>query len=222
MCPQDNTTAGVCDSGVCCIPYAGLYFSLCQDGVPDDGEQCQPTQTSGGDNSTCCSQYCRVQSVGVVCRAAAGPCDSPELCDGGTFYDQFHRMITCPKVSSTCPSDFFFGMETVCQEPQPGKLCDAPHVCDGADAACPPLFQQQVFMCVVMIAFGFNARKSSQGVICRNATSTCDEAEKCTGSSALCPDDVAMPFGTPCISPVHCYDPQVCVCVCVCVEMCTM
>lgn len=33
--------------------------------------------------ASCCSDFCRIEKIGVVCRPSRGPCDAEELCDGG-------------------------------------------------------------------------------------------------------------------------------------------
>jgi hypothetical protein len=59
-------------------------------------------------------------SVATVCRAAAGPCDVAETCDG---------------VTDVCPTDVVAPSATVCR-PAAGA-CDMAETCDGVTNACP-------------------------------------------------------------------------------------
>ncbi|KAK3846493.1 MAG: Metallo-peptidase family M12-domain-containing protein, partial [Linnemannia gamsii] len=43
-----------------------------------------------------------------------------------------------------------------------------------------------------------NCQLAPKGLVCRSAVSNCDIAETCSGSTALCPDDVQVPNLSPC------------------------
>ncbi|MFO0761023.1 MAG: hypothetical protein U0359_31385 [Byssovorax sp.] len=57
---------------------------------------------------------------GTVCRAAAGPCDSQETCNGA---------------SNACPADTFFAAGTLCRGS--AGVCDVQETCTGASVNCP-------------------------------------------------------------------------------------
>jgi hypothetical protein len=127
-CPREDHTPGRCSaSTVCCIRGAGAAFRLCQNGRVDAGETCQaPLLANVSASPTCCSEYCRVQKPGTLCRPSAGPCDPEELCEG----------------AAACPVNQFFGAETMCRPAAPGQLCDVADVCNSRGAACPQTFKR--------------------------------------------------------------------------------
>lgn len=132
---------------------------------------------------------------GTVCRAAAGPCDAAEVCDGTGAACPSDRFATagrtcraaagacdvaevCDGKSAACPADKLVGPGTVCRAAE--GACDVAEVCTGRAAACP--------------SNGFRAR----GTVCRAAEGVCDLAETCTGASATCPSDVVAKAGRSC------------------------
>ncbi|TMA96388.1 MAG: hypothetical protein E6J70_16060, partial [Deltaproteobacteria bacterium] len=64
--------------GVASAQSAG---AVCGDGTPDPGEQCD-LGAGNGTPGSCCTSLCEFRAVGLVCRAAAGPCDVAETCTG--------------------------------------------------------------------------------------------------------------------------------------------
>src|SRR5215831_6542816 len=60
------------------------------------------------------------KTAGTVCRAAAGPCDLAEVCNG---------------TSGACPNDSKVTAGTVCHAAT--GPCDLAETCDGTNAACP-------------------------------------------------------------------------------------
>ena len=57
-----------------------------------------------------------------VCRAAIGPCDAPEMCDGS---------------SDVCPTDKVKSSTTVCKAAGTSPSCDPADTCDGVRKLCP-------------------------------------------------------------------------------------
>ncbi len=62
---------------------------VCGNGIVDGPEACDAGGANGMPGS-CCSATCTIVTAGTECRAAAGPCDVAETCDG---------------VTDTCPAD---------------------------------------------------------------------------------------------------------------------
>jgi len=142
QCLRDEDCAsGRCDqaAGVC-LP-AG-----CGDGVVQEGEACDDsgasascdpdcTPVSCGDGvvneaagevcdtgpDACCAADCQaIAPASNECRAAVGPCDVVEVCDG---------------LSPVCPPNQHVGAGTECR---PGNgMCDPAERCDGASPECP-------------------------------------------------------------------------------------
>merc|ERR1719482_1593946 len=54
--------------------------------------------------------------------------------------------------------------------------------CSGSDACCD----------------SSTCNFKTEGTICRDAANSCDEAEVCSGSSPVCPQDVGKKWGTAC------------------------
>ena len=90
-CGPDNCLAGPCQRAEC-VANACVVTSVCA-----PSEQC-----CGGVCAADCSapQPCAGKSAGTVCRAATGPCDAAEVCDG---------------VSVGCPADGFLPATTTCR-----------------------------------------------------------------------------------------------------------
>jgi hypothetical protein len=131
---------GVCEDGVC---VADADDRLCATGEwcdPDRGCRLLPgggmdggTCVEGAECSTgrpcerggreCASGACVVAGPGppgTECRAAAGPCDLAESCDG---------------IAVTCPPDALAPAGSTCR-PASGP-CDVAEACAGGTAACP-------------------------------------------------------------------------------------
>jgi len=107
------------------VPSAAAQ--VCGNGLLELGESCDDGNTAAGD---CCSSTCVLAPVGVVCRAAASPCDVAERCTG--------VLDVCPADSGPAPDsdgdgrcDPLDGCPTV-SDPQPldrdfdgiGDACD--------------------------------------------------------------------------------------------------
>ncbi|HEY3358619.1 MAG TPA: hypothetical protein VGQ83_35555 [Polyangia bacterium] len=102
------------------VMVQGLLDSkLCGDGLVGGGEQCDDGIRNGQPGS-CCTAQCTLAPAGTVCRAAAGPCDAAETCNGS---------------SMTCPADAFKPASTVCRSAL--GPCDVAEQCSGSAAACP-------------------------------------------------------------------------------------
>jgi hypothetical protein len=98
--------SGFCVDGVCCA-------SACGGGDPNDCQVC--SVAAGGSTDGVCTPV----PASRVCRASAGTCDSPELCDG---------------VSPDCPPDVLAPSGAVCHAPV--DACDVTAACSGAAPAC--------------------------------------------------------------------------------------
>lgn len=171
----------------------------CGDGQLDPSEQCDDSNTVGGD---CCSPTCTFEAlnapcpddgqactldrcngagtcthpagnVGAICRAVSGTCDLAESCDG---------------VSPTCPTDVVRPLGFACRSV--AGLCDVAESCNGISPACP------------VDAFQPN------GFTCRGAAGLCDAVEGCTGSSPTCPSDALLPDGSVCRGAVGLCDAE--------------
>src|SRR6185436_16983352 len=99
------------------LSVTGHLSEFCGNGIVEAGEVCDD---GNNDDRDCCSADCKTKvAMGSICRASAGDCDMPEVCDG----------------NGNCPADQFLGPATVCR-PSAG-ICDLPEVCAGTGPACP-------------------------------------------------------------------------------------
>ena len=100
-CTTDTCT-GSCNHAIvantCLI--AGACYAAGDTNPSNKCQQCTP-----GTSQTAWSP----KAAGVTCRAAAGPCDTAEVCDG---------------TGAACPADTFASSGTVCGADDPDKLCD--------------------------------------------------------------------------------------------------
>jgi len=127
--------------------------------------------------------------AGIVCRAAVGPCDVDEVCDGvhaDCPADTYAPPTTicraaagdcdiaesCSGSSPDCPADAVMTVGTVCR--RAAGACDVAESCSGTDPACPA---------DGLVPLGTECRKSQD-------SNQCDPAEFCTGTSVSCPSDV--------------------------------
>jgi hypothetical protein len=122
------------------------------------------------------------------CRAAAGPCDVAETCDGA---------------SSDCPASTFRPSTTECRAA--AGVCDLAESCSGSAAACPP-DTKRTDVCRAS-AGACDVADSCDGtsddcpadalqpstLVCRPAAGGCDVPERCTGSDPVCPADAFRP-----------------------------
>lgn len=129
-----------CDTRVGCARAScveGLCFEVARDEAcatgelcdPDDGCVTRPGATDAGVPSDAGGPIdagsptgqCSGRPAGEVCRAAQGPCDREERCDGS---------------SPDCPTDQLALAGTQCR--LGGGPCDSPEACDGSSPLCPP------------------------------------------------------------------------------------
>ena len=212
---QSYTDANWYDFGITRV----LAGAICGDGILQDGEQCDDGNTQNGD---CCSSSCQLDGAGapcaddgnpctadvcnaanacehpvgpagVTCRAANGPCDVAETCDG---------------ISSTCPANGLAAQGTVCRGA--AGPCDAADTCTGSSSACPAdTFQPAGTSCRASAGVCDLAEACSgtgpacptdakSTATCRPARDACDVAESCTGSSNDCPADGFASAATTC------------------------
>jgi len=180
-----------------------------------------------------------VSVPGQSCRAAAGPCDVAEACDGfnaacpaDTFVANMTTCRpsagdcdvaeTCTGSSAACPPDGFAGTSQVCR-PAAG-ICDRAETCSGTGPNCPgDQFAGQDFCrasagpcdlaetCTGSSPDCPPDKLAQAGEVCRGANYSCDIDEVCSGTSADCPADVFAPAGTPCNVPSNpCYSTEAC------------
>jgi fibronectin type 3 domain-containing protein len=135
-----------------------------------------------------CSAAGTPKPAGTVCRAAAGPCDLDEVCDGVTLECPTDRRAaaatpcrptagdcdiseTCDGTNAACPLDGFLAAGTVCRGT--AGVCDVAESCDGESAHCP---EDSV---------------APATTVCRASAdqNQCDPAESCTGTDVACPSD---------------------------------
>lgn len=157
----------------------------------------------------------------VACRAAAGPCDVVEYCDGE---------------STICPADALAFTGADCRVGEEsgsctglsadcilgcaaGTPCDTGRACERGEIDCSTGEPQCVAVgvkgqgtecraqngdCdVAEVCDGINPTCPGDGfagseVTCRQAVGDCDVAETCNGTSKSCPADANAPNGTPC------------------------
>lgn len=110
---EAECTTGYCADGVCCD-------QPCGGSAPDDCQAC--SVDAGGIADGACTQV--LVTANVVCRAAAGPCDVAESCDGA---------------STACPTDEQVTDGSPCDDGDECTLDDAcvAGVCAGTSQGCP-------------------------------------------------------------------------------------
>ena len=225
-------------AGIIGLVSAQSAGAVCGDGTPDPGEQCD-LGAGNGTPGSCCTSLCEFRAVGLVCRAAAGPCDVAETCtgaDGNCPADAFQSSNfqcrseagacdmaeTCSGTGPACPSDAFRPAGTVCRAP--AGSCDVTENCDGASPACPPdAFEPSTTVCrpatgacdVSESCTGTGPSCPADAVqpngeVCRPGTGTCDPAEVCDGVTVACPPDTFAPDGTACNDGSACTDNDAC------------
>jgi RHS repeat-associated protein len=164
---------------------------------------------------------------GTVCRAATGPCDVAETCDGtslacpadgvqplGSVCRSAVSVCDVPEVcdgtTKNCPTDQVAPTTTLCRAST--SICDAAEYCTGTSSTCPvDGFQPATTVCrppaggcdVAETCTGTSPTcpadtLAAAGAVCRPAESLCDVAETCSGTSAACPSDGFAPAGTTC------------------------
>lgn len=172
--------------------------------APDAGDDPAPMPEPDGSSPL---GQCAGKPAGVVCRAASGPCDAAEVCDGQ---------------SDECPVDGRLGADHVCR-PSAGA-CDLPESCDGFDAGCPDdsLLEAGVVcrpakgVCDVEEACTGVAPScpddtvAEADVVCREGTGACDPDELCDGKAPGCPVDTVLQPGESCDDGLFCNGPDTC------------
>jgi len=146
-----------------------------------------------------------IEPAGVLCRAAIGPCDVPETCDG---------------VSGACPIDGLESLGMVCRAAV--DLCDAEEVCNGVSVSCPPdaaepaavICRPSIGLCDIEEACdgvseacppdGFEpvTTPCSDGTFC-NGLETCDGAGICLTASDPCAPLGCDEVNDLCFAPIH-------------------
>ncbi|HYC53686.1 MAG TPA: hypothetical protein VEL28_01935 [Candidatus Binatia bacterium] len=161
-------------------------LGTCGNGQLDANEQCDQG-TDNGNAGSCCTAECEVRPAVTPCRASAGVCDSPEVCDGiaGTCPADSKSTAVCRQAgglcdvaeycdgtADTCPADMRALPGTVCRAAT--EACDVPEICTGLGNGCPA------------------DTVAPAGTPCRSDGGACDVAESCTGSSERCPADAKL------------------------------
>ena len=191
----------------------------CDDGNSCTVDRCLPSshkcQNSAGNE-------------GTECRAADGPCDAAETCDGESTDCPADAVqpatVECGDASADpCDADDYCdGTGKTCPDlVRPASLecrassgtCDVPENCNGTGKACPAdLVRPDTFKCGDSSAAPCDADDYCDGaaktcpdlvaantVECRASGGLCDAPENCDGTSKLCPADAANPDFTPCM-----------------------
>jgi len=131
--------SGFCVDGVCCN-------MACGGGDPSDCQACSVAAGAAEDGA------CGPVAAGAVCRAAAGPCDVAESCDGAVLHCPADALApaglecraaagacdvaeSCDGAAAECPDDALAAAGTECRAA--AGACDAAESCDGAAAECP-------------------------------------------------------------------------------------
>lgn len=192
---DDECVSDFCIDGVCCD-------TACGDGSTGDCQAC--SKAAGGPIDGTCSAI----SAGVSCRASAGACDAPEVCNGVEFQCPGDTKVAvgtqcraatdvcdvaekCDGVTNNCPADGTAPAGTECRASVGG--CDVAEKCTGLAPACPP------------------DTKIAGGTTCRASTGACDSAELCDGISGVCPADGKISAGVECRASLGACDaPEVC------------
>jgi hypothetical protein len=176
-CAQNGEClSGFCVDGVCCN-------TACNAGTCDACSVAAGAPTNG---------TCAPVAAGTTCRAATGPCDRAETCDG---------------TSLQCPTDARQPGGTLCRAV--AGSCDSPETCDGTGTQCPADAQApdgtacndgngctQTDTCRAGVCNGANP------VTCA-APGACRTAGTCNPATGQC-DYPAVPDGTACDDSNNC------------------
>lgn len=170
-------------SGLASISGLTVVPDQCGNGIVEGDEGCDDGNLLDGD---CCSARCELAPATQTCRAAAGPCDQPELCTGTSTVcpedlkaaagdacraatGECDLVEYCDGITDACPADALATAGTQCRAADGD--CDAEEVCTGTSTACP------------------DDRFALAGTTCRPSAGICDVEEACTGTSSTCPED---------------------------------
>jgi C1A family cysteine protease len=176
-----------------------VFVGAAATGSCDDGNPCT---TDSGTPGNCTH---KPVAAGTVCRAAAGPCDVAEVCNG---------------TAAACPGDKKAVQGTACASK---GACSATPVCDGSSAACPAAVPAAKGTVCRAAAGACDVAETCDGTattcpadgwaasttVCRAAAGACDAAETCTGTSAACPVDSVQPQTFVCHAAVSACDSTV-------------
>lgn len=179
-----DCASGFCTDGVCCDTACGAGSAT----------DCQACSVAAG---ALTDGVCMPFAAGTMCRAASGPCDAAETCDG---------------LGGSCPGDALLS-GTPCRGAT--GPCDAVELCSGMSAQCPSdaavspgtpcvgtpneCVTQACSGTVGASAVCLSTPKLA-GTVCRSAVNQCDAAEVCDGTGAPCPPDMLRPVGAVCRS----------------------
>ena len=234
LCPPDvvvaagtqcRGSAGVCDAVESCN---GISNSCPGDSFLSAGTACT------ADTNVCTQDICSGSSAacthpavaaGTECRAAAGDCDLPEICNGTACPGDARKAngVSCPDDGNVCTTDLCNGTSNSCQHAAgntgvtcraSGGACDPAETCNGtatcpanvltpANTVCRPSAGDcdSVEKCDgVLAACPANAFQPST-YICRAAPTSCDIAESCPGTGPQCPGDARREDGFACTVP---------------------
>jgi len=183
-----NDVAGVA-SGMARLT---LNVDFCPDDTDCRDNFCDSTLTNA---QTGQMGLCTFTNFGssFLCRAAAGPCDVPEFCDG---------------VNPNCPADAFKPSSTLCR-PAAGE-CDIDDFCPGNGPNCSADAKKGAGTpctpdgnpCTLDQCDGTSPTcqhpPGNAGTVCRAAAGDCDVAEACSGTSTTCPVDGFKSSATVC------------------------
>lgn len=175
---------GSCVDGVCCN-------TACGGNNPSDCQACSVAAGATADGT--CSVI--AANPAHTCRASAGACDAPEVCNGvsnqcpadtklpiGTTCrnaaDSCDIAEKCDGMTDNCPNDGWAPAGTECRASVGG--CDIAEKCNGLAPLCPP------------------DTKVAAGTTCRASAGACDTAELCDGVSGVCPNDAKVAMGVQC------------------------
>jgi hypothetical protein len=116
----DDDCDGQVDEG--CTP-------TCGNGVLETGEECDDGIANG--STICgCDINCSYAPSTTECRAASGPCDATEFCDG----------------AGSCPPNYYLTSSSVCRSST--GICDPTEYCTGSSSFCPSdIFQPNGTAC---------------------------------------------------------------------------
>jgi len=178
----------------------GLFVEVtvldhCGNAVKEESEECDLGDQNGLPTS-CCNRDCTFRSSDQVCRAAAGPCDRADLCDGqGGCPDQKQNPgHPCTDDGDACTADQCNDagacIHLLIAELCPARACgngaiDGVEECDagvlnGAEGSC----------------CGTDCKWKPNDTVCRPGTDECDPPDTC-GQNHLC-EDGRLIEDTPC------------------------
>ena len=207
----DDSIAGYCADGYCCnqacdqgCGTCGLAGSAGTCTAKTQGTTCRPSQGACDPVAEACPGptgttplACPPNTVSpatTICRAAAGPCDQAEHCDGAAPTCPADAMVIggtpcrpaagpcdqveyCTGTTAQCPADQLYTTAQICR-PATGP-CDIADACTGHDVTCPA------------------DRIMTAGTLCRAAAGPCDVDDRCTGTTKDCVDQL-IPANTAC------------------------